>query len=115
MDELTTLETTLLNGLTEKYAPLKSHLPHLRVAKRQKAGFSLYVYFAYVDFNEETTPINALFSDGQKIVISQLKEGLSYVVDVTAGRIEYLEFSSYKEDWDGKINDYQLMEPDANP
>ena len=115
MDELTILEKTLLNGLIDKYPPLKAHLPYLKVAKRQQLCFSLYVYFTYVNFNEEPEMINALFSNGEKIVIPQLKEGLSYVIDITAGRIEYLEFSSYKEDWDGKINDYQLVERDANP
>ncbi len=114
MEELNGLETTLLNRLTEKYPSLKSHLPHLKVAKRQTSGFSLYVYFSYVDFDEEPELINALFSNGEKIETSTLKEGLSYVVDITAGIIEHIEFSTYKEKWDGTFGDYTIVESEMN-
>lgn len=110
MEELNELETTLLNRLTEKYPSLKSHLPYLKVSKRQISGFSLYVYFSYVDFTEEPEMINALFSNAEKIEIPALKEGLSYVIDVTAGVIEHIEFSTYKENWDGKFGDYKIVE-----
>lgn len=114
MQELNNLETTLLNGLTEKYPSLKSHLPHLRVTKRQISGFSLYVYFSYVDFSEEPEMVNALFSNGEKIEIPSLKDGLSYVIDVTAGLIEHLEFSTYKENWDGTFGNYKIVESETN-
>lgn len=110
MEEINELETTLLNGLVEKYPSLKSHIPHLKVSKRQISGFSLYVYFSYVDFNEEPEMINSLFSNGEKIMIPALKDGLSYVIDVTAGIIEHIEFSTYKEKWDGTFGEYQIVE-----
>ncbi|WAC40665.1 hypothetical protein [Pedobacter sp. SL55] len=114
MQELNDLETILLDGLAEKYPSLKSHLPHLRVTKRQISGFSLYVYFSYVDFSEEPEMVNALFSNGEKIEIPSLKDGLSYVIDVTAGLIEHLEFSTYKENWDGTFGDYKIVESETN-
>lgn len=109
MEDINQLETTLLNGLTEKYPSLKSHLPHLKISKRQVSGFSLYVYFSYVDFNEEPEIINSLFSNGEKIMIPTLKDGLSYVIDVTAGMVEHIEFSTYKENWDGAFGEYQII------
>lgn len=114
MQELNDLETTLLNGLTEKYPSLKSHLPYIKVAKREKSGFSLYVYFSYIDFNEEPETVNALFSNGEKIEIPSLKDGLSYVIDVTAGMIEHIEFSTYKENWDGTFGNYKIVETEIN-
>jgi hypothetical protein len=33
---------------------------------------------------------------------------LSYVIDVTAGRIEYLEFSPFEENWDGIFGEYMI-------
>jgi len=114
MEELNDLELTLLNGLTEKYPSLKSHLPHLKVSKREISGFSLYVYFSYVDFNEEPEMINSLFSNAEKIEIPALKEGLSYVIDVTAGMIEHIEFSTYKEKWDGTFGEYRIVESEIN-
>ncbi len=110
MEEINELELTLLKNLTAKYPALSTHLAHLKVNKRQKSGFSLYVYFSYVDFTEEPEMINALFSTGDKIAISTLKEGLSYVIDVTAGMIEHIEFSTYKENWDGIIDEYRIVE-----
>lgn len=110
MEELTDLEKTLLNGLTQKYPSLKSHLSHIKVSKREISGFSLYVHFSYVDFNEETEVINALFSNGEKIEIPTLKEGLSYVIDITSGIIEHIEFSTYKEKWDGTFGEYRMVE-----
>lgn len=109
MEEINALETALLNGLVEKYPSLKSHVPHLKVSKRQISGFSLYVYFSYIDFKEEPEMINSLFSNGEKIMIPTLKEGLSYVIDVTAGMIEHIEFSTYKENWDGTFGEYQII------
>jgi hypothetical protein len=109
MEELNELELTLLQGLVIKYPQLAIQIPHLKVNKRQLSGFSLYVYFSYQDFKEEPEMINALFSNGEKIMIPELKEGLSYVIDVTAGLIEHLELTSYKENWDGKMSDFQLV------
>jgi hypothetical protein len=109
MEELNELELALLERLTVKYPDLTSHIAHLRVNKREKSGFSLYVYFTYQDFHQEPEMINALFSNGDKIALPELREGLSYVIDVTAGMIEHLEFSSYKENWDGKIDEYRIV------
>lgn len=114
MEELNDLEATLLNGLTKKYPALKSHLSHIKVSKREISGFSQYVYFSYVDFSEEPEMINILFSNGEKIEIPTLKEGLSYVIDVTAGIIEHIEFSTYKEKWDGTFGEYQIVENKNN-
>ncbi len=54
--------------------------------------------------------INSLFSNGEKIMTPALKDGLSYVIDVTAGMIEHIEFSTYKEQWDGTFGEYQIVE-----
>lgn len=114
METLSQLELTLLQGLTAKHPELLSHIAHLKIVKKQLSGFSLYVYFSYQDFNEEPEMINALFSNGEKIAIPELKEGLSYVIDVTAGMIEHIEFTSYKENWDGVIGDYKIVVNEIN-
>lgn len=110
MEALNNLELILLDKLVTKYPALATHITHLKVSKRQKSGFSLYVYFAYHNFNPQAEMINALFSNSEKITIPQLKEGLSYVIDVTAGQIEHIEFSSYKEEWDGPIGEFEIVE-----
>ena len=108
MLELNALEITLLNGLIEKYPSLKSHIDYLKVSIRKSTGIGVIVEFEYVNSEIEFPEINALFSNGENIEIKKLKKGLSYVIDITAGRIEYLEFSTYEENWDGVFGEYKI-------
>jgi hypothetical protein len=113
MKELTELESILLNGLTSKYPQFKSHLPHLRVSDRKMTATGLDVVLEYLDFHNELDDTNALFSNGENIQIKALKEGLSYVIDITMGQITAIEFSTYNEKWDGKITDFKVVEKDS--
>ncbi len=110
MNELNTLEITLLNGLVEKYPSLKSHIDNLKVSERKSTGTGLIVSFEYVNSEIGNEDINALFSNEENIQIKKLKRGLSYVIDITAGRIEYIEFSTYEEKWDGVFGEYTIVE-----
>lgn len=110
MEELNELELILLEGLTSKYPQLKSHIPHLKVTERKNTGTGLDVNLEYKDFNGEFDDTNALFSNEENIEIKSLKEGLSYVIDVTVGQITSIEFSTYNEKWDGKITDFKIVE-----
>ncbi len=111
MNQLTDLESILLNGLTEKYPSLKSHLPFLKVEDRKITKMGMTVNFEYVNVEEELNfeDINALFSGGENIEVKGLKEGLGYVIDVTGGKIIYLEFTTYGENWTGKFGDYKIV------
>ena len=109
MQELNDLELSLLEGLTAKYPQLQSHIPFLKVSERKATGEGLDVTLEYVDFNNEFDDTNALFSNGENIEIKGLKEGLSYVIDVTMGQITSIEFSTYKEKWDGKLTDFKIL------
>ena len=112
MEELNELELTLLEGLTSKYPQLKPHIPHLTVVERKNTGNGLNVNFEYKDYNAEPDDTNALFSNGENIEVKGLKEGLSYVIDVTFGKITSIEFSTYNEKWDGKFTDFKIVEKD---
>jgi len=109
MEELNELELTLLEGLTIKYPQLKSHIPFLKVSERKQTSTGLDVNLEYYNFNDEFDDTNALFSNGENIEIKGLKEGLSYVIDVTVGQITAIEFSTYNEKWDGKLSDYKIV------
>ena len=114
MNELNTLELTLLKGLVEKYPALKSHLDVLKVASRKNTATGLIVTFEYENSEIEFGEINALFSNEENIEIKKLKKGLNYVIDITMGRIETLELSTYEEKWDGVIGEFKLVE-NINP
>ena len=111
MNQLTDLESILLNGLIEKYPSLKSHIQFLKVQERKISKIGMTVNFEYVNVEQEINfeEINALFSGGENIEVKGLKEGLSYVIDVTDGKILYLEFTTYGENWTGKFGDYKLI------
>ena len=112
MEELNELELTLLEGLTTNYPQLKSHIPYLKVVERKNTGTGLDVNFDYKDYSGELDDTNALFSNEENIEIKGLKEGLSYVIDVTVGQITSMEFSTYNEKWDGKFTDFKIVEKD---
>ena len=112
MQELNDLELSLIEALTSKYPQLQSHLPFLKVSQRKATGEGLNVTLEYVDFNNEFDDTNALFSNGENIEIKGLKEGLSYVIDVTMGQITSIEFSTYNEKWDGKLTDFKIVKAD---
>lgn len=111
MNQLTDLESILLNGLIGKYPSLESHLPFLKVQERKITKIGMTVNFEYVNVEEELNfeDINALFSGGENIEVKGLIEGLGYVIDVTNGQIVYLEFTTYGENWNGKFGDYKLI------
>ncbi|WDF45778.1 hypothetical protein PQ459_12815 [Chryseobacterium sp. KACC 21268] len=110
MLELNELELALLEGLYTKYPQLKSHSPFIKITERKLTNTGLDVHLEYIDFSGESDEINALFSNGENIQVKGLKEGLSYVIDVTAGQITAIEFSTYNEKWDGKLADYKIVE-----
>ncbi|WP_034980706.1 hypothetical protein [Epilithonimonas tenax] len=112
MKELNELELILLEGLTSKYPQLRSHISHLKVTERKLTPMGLDVNTEYIDFHDELDDTNALFSTGANIQIKGLKEGLSYVIDVTMGQITAIEFSTYNEKWNGKFTDFKILEKD---
>lgn len=110
MKELNELEKTLLEGLTNKYPQFTPHIPYLKVSERKLTATGMNVELMYEDFNNEVDDTNALFSNGENIAIKGLKEGLSYVIDITVGQITAIEFSTYNEKWDGKLSEYKILE-----
>lgn len=111
MDQLNDLESILLNGLTEKYPSLKSHISYLKVKDREITKVGMTVNLEYTNAEDEFNfeDINALFSGGENIEVKGLKQGLSYVIDVTDGQISYIELTTYGENWNGKLGDYKIV------
>ncbi len=111
MNQVTDLESTLLNGLIQKYPSLKSHIPYLKVKERKITKTGMTIDFEYLNSENELLfeDINALFSDGENIELKSLKHGLGYVIDVTEGNISHLDLVTYGENWNGKLEDYKIV------
>jgi len=116
MNKLTALEQELLNGLTTKYPSLKPHIPFLKVTSREITLGGMCVNFGYTTEEGQlvSDDINALFSNGETIALNNLKKGLAYVIDVTAGEITCIEFMTYGEKWDGKFGEYNVLATDES-
>ena len=111
MEQLNKLELILLEGLTQKYPALKAHIPYLNVSERKSSGAGLSINFKYSSADEDLQfeDLNALFSGGENIEITTLKHGLGYVIDITDGKILYIELTTYGENWNGKIGDFKII------
>src|SRR5687768_4265925 len=112
MHNLTDLESKLLEGLVKKYSSLSSHIPYLKVSERKTTDTGMHVHFIYTngDTPLQFDEINALFSNEEIIQTKGLKKGLAYVIDVTDGKIEYIEFVTYGEKWNGLFKQYKIVD-----
>lgn len=101
--ELNNLEISILDRLSIKYPFVKHHIPFLKVATRENTGVGMYVNFIYDNPDKEIyAPIkNSIISTNEIIGIEGLKYGLGYEVDVTDGRMTFIELVTHGEEWNG--------------
>ncbi len=111
-------ELDVLHAILEpqrlKYPLLYAQIPHLIVTKRELTGVGGYTYFS---FDPTTIPPKTDSSSEQIITSNKMAEtdsppsGLGFALDVTAGRINFLEFFTFgDEQWDGSIDKYKIVD-----
>jgi hypothetical protein len=57
---------------------------------------------------EPIHPENASISTNEIIEIDGLKFGLGYEVDVSEGKLRFIELITYGEGWDGNIGNFRF-------
>lgn len=112
MENLNSLEIALLKSIVEengeRYPFLVSHIPYLKVKNRELTGVGSYSNFEYLQPVNESA-INTLLSSQKRLLISGLKTELSYVLDITNGKINHLEIvTNDNEEWNGKTENFTL-------
>jgi hypothetical protein len=108
MQELNKLEFSILERLSIKYPFIKEHIPYLKVSSRENTGVGMYVNFIYDNPNNKALYVeidNSSISTNETIEIDGLLYGLSYEVDISDGKIKFLELVTYGEDWNGAVSD----------
>ncbi len=110
---MNTLEVALLEAILEenkgKYPFLISHFPLLKVNNREYTGVGLYSNFEYTSPIQESS-INDLISSEKELTIKGIKHPLSYVLDISNGRINHLEIvTNGNEKWNGKFETFSLL------
>lgn len=107
--ELVLLKTIIEDNL-EKFSFLFNHLNFISVETRKINNFGLTLTFEYLkDFSEDDEFTNGLLSARPKLTVPNLKNALTYCLDVTNSKIDFLEIlTNEKEVWDGNLEDAVL-------
>jgi len=112
MEKLNKLEKSILERLATKYPNIKFQIPSLEVQSREITGVGMYINLSYRNPIGKMLDLeidNASISTNETIEIEGLKYGLGYEVDVTDGKLKFIELVTYGEEWDGNISDNFLF------
>lgn len=110
MGKLKYLETDILELIFEEnkveFPNLRDHLPYLHVKNREFTGIGVYTNFIYL----QKIPIvnyKALLSASPSLLIDNLQYPVTYCLDVTNGKITFLELVTNGDElWDGTFRKY---------
>ena len=80
----------------------------LRVVRRENTGAGRYTYFE--DEYKQYLHDGTYGAQGKLLEMDEVKCGLAFVIDVSAGSINYLEIAVYgNESWDGVERAWRLV------
>lgn len=100
---------TIIKDNSEKFNYLSTHLDFIRVESIRLTGTALYINFEYVKEFQEEEFENGLLSAEAKLTAPNLKNELTYCLDVTNCKIDSLEIlTNEKENWDGNLENCSL-------
>ncbi|HJY13832.1 MAG TPA: hypothetical protein VJ304_13655 [Flavobacterium sp.] len=113
MTELKEFECLLLKTIIkdnpEKFGYLSEHLDFIRIETTKTTGTGLYINFVYLKEFQEEEFENGLLSAEAKLTAPNLKNELTYCLDVTSCKIDSLEIlTNEKENWDGNLENCSL-------
>ncbi|CAH0143911.1 hypothetical protein SRABI27_03155 [Pedobacter sp. Bi27] len=106
--ELLLLKTIIKDNL-EKFGYLSGHLDFIRIDTTKITGTGLYINFVYLKEFQEEKFENGLLSAEVKLTAPNLKNELTYCLDVTNCKIDSLEIlTNEKENWNGDLENCSL-------
>jgi len=112
MDDLNKLETELLKAIIEenkqKYPYLQSHFEILKVKNREFTGVGSYTHFQYPTSKVLTKDTS--LSSTKRLMIDGLVNELSYELNLTDGKMDFLEIvTNGSDEWGGKAESFKLV------
>ncbi len=112
MENLNQLELAIFESLSNDYPSIKIHVPLLKVLSREITGVGMYVNFADYELPNDTPAIESKYGvigTNENIEIEELELGLIYEVNLSNGKIVFIEMVTYgEEEWSGCIGDFKL-------
>lgn len=102
-----------LDGKEDRYWSLVAQVPYLRVRKRELTPAGGYVYFdlpaEHSDLVDTESP-NVVLTPNKMIETDHPPSGMGFALDVTDGRINFLELFTYgDEEWNGAVGCYRIV------
>lgn len=103
----------IFNYNYKKFPSLKEHLPFVMVKSREYTGVGMYIHFEYlikeIDF-VKISNTHAFLSSNKRLVIDSLKNELNYELNITKGKLDFLELVTNDEPWDGNCKFFNLLD-----
>ncbi|HEV8512733.1 MAG TPA: hypothetical protein VGQ59_05635 [Cyclobacteriaceae bacterium] len=111
MDDLNILEREVLKAIVDEHAiklpGFQEHFAKLKVKGREYTGVGLYTNFQYQSIKMAVKDI--ALSSKKRLLIKGLKYELSYELNLTDGKIHFLEIvTNGNESWDGQAETFEL-------
>jgi len=111
MGELNLLEvgllTLIINENKEKHPYLPTDLKAVKVKERTYRGVGTFTYFEYPA--PELLPKDTSISSQRNLIIKGLENPLSYELNLTNGKMDFLEIvTNGNEKWDGNSDGFIL-------
>ena len=112
MENLNNIEIAVLQAIIsenqEKYQFLNLHFPYLVVKSRKYTGVGMYSNFEYSKEFVQSN-VNVLLTSLKELTVDNLENELSYVLDITSGKIQFLEIVTNGNDtFQGEIINFKL-------
>lgn len=116
-EDLNILENSIIKEIIEfnkeDCGLIKAHLPYIKVKSRENTGVGVYVNFEYphrtADFLIDTSK-NMILSSDKSLEIDTLKYSINYELNITDGKLDFLELVTNGESWDGNYTSFDFEE-----
>lgn len=112
MEKLNKLEIDILEKFVEKYSYLEPHILALEVKNRTYTGVGIYVNFSYKYNIDEFSKSQDSLSANITVQFDNLKNPVIVELDISDGKINYLEFVTIGENWNGEYKTFYFVHSD---
>jgi hypothetical protein len=104
---------SILDEQKGKYPALYEQIPLLGVRSRELTGVGGYVHFELPDDPKvptESGQPDVMLTTNKMIEMDSPPSGMAFALDVTAGRINFLELVTFGDErWDGTVGRYEIV------
>jgi|TARA_B110000967_G_C18892861_1_gene568548 hypothetical protein len=97
----------------KEYPCIEEHINYLTIKNRERTGVGQYIYFSYLESDLEIQNCmskDTTLSADRSLEIDTLEFGLNYELNITKGRLDFLELVTNGEDWNGDVGKFEFVQ-----